>query len=81
MDLPDISILNYFNKVLISLADLSPSGDVCPLNSLIAQCEAVAIGGQIVDYAAIVQHCHYSGFIQLKKENVTISALGQKFLD
>jgi len=81
MDLPDVTILNLFNKVLISLADLSPNGEPCPIDSLINQCKSIALGGHIGDYDSILDYCRRFGFIQIKKEDVNISVLGQKFLD
>ncbi|HEY5327219.1 MAG TPA: DUF3883 domain-containing protein [Mucilaginibacter sp.] len=81
MDLPDVSTLNLFNKVLISLTDLCSDGNPCSLPSLITQCKSVAFGGHIVDYDIILNHCKNCGLIQIKKNQAVVTVLGQKFLD
>lgn len=81
MDLPDTSLLNFFNKVLISLSDLNREGDSCSVKSLISQCKSIASGGQIGDYDLVIDYCKQCGLIQIKKDSVIISSLGQKFLD
>jgi hypothetical protein len=80
MDLPETSILNFFNKVLISLVELSPDRSPCSVDSLINQCKSVVLGGQIGDYDSILNHCKFCGLIQIKNTEVSISALGEKFL-
>ena len=80
MDLPETSILNFFNKVLISLVELSPNGDSCSIDSLINQCKSVVFGGQIGEYDSVLNHCKLCGLIQIKNKQVSISALGEKFL-
>src|SRR3989338_8403972 len=62
MDLPETNILNFFNKVLISLLELTPAGGSCSIDSLINQCK-------------------YTGLVKIVNKNITISSLGQKFLN
>ncbi len=81
MELPETSILNLFNKILISLSDLSPAGDLYPVSSLVNQCKSVVFGGQIVEYDSTLKYCEYVGLIKIKNKDVVISALGQKFLN
>lgn len=80
MDLPETNMLNFFNKVLISLADLTPSGDSCSVDSLINQCRSVVFGGVRGEYETVLNHCKFSGLISSKNNNVTLSTLGHKFL-
>lgn len=80
MDLPETRMLNFFNKVLISLSELSPTGDSCSVESLISQCKSVVFGGQRGEYDSVLSHCKHCGLLQIKNRNVTISALGLKFL-
>lgn len=80
MDLPETNMLNFFNKVLISLADLTPSGDSCSIESLINQCKSVVFGGVRGEYETVLNHCKYSGLISSKKNYISISTLGHKFL-
>lgn len=80
MDLPETSMLNFFNTVLISLSELTPTGESCSVDSLIAQCKSVVFGGQRGEYESVLNHCKHCGLLQIKNENVAISILGQKFL-
>lgn len=79
-NLPETTVLNFFNKVLISLSDLASTED-CSIDSLIKQCKSIASGGQIGDYELILNYCKTCGLIQIRNNLVTISVLGQKFLD
>jgi len=81
MDLPDSGMLNFFNKVLIALSDLTPDGSPCSIESLIDQCGIVSFGGQRAEYSSVIDHCHHCGLLQLKNKHVRMSTLGQKFLD
>lgn len=81
MDLPETSKLNFFNKVLISLSELTPTGDSCSVDSLITQCKSVVLGGQRGEYESVLNHCKHCGLLQIKNRNVAISILGQKFLN
>lgn len=80
MDLPETNLLNFFNKVLISLEELTPIGDSCSVEALINQCQSVVFGGQRGEYDSVLSHCKYCGLLQIKNKSVTISALGLKFL-
>lgn len=80
MDLPETSMLNFFNKVLISLADLTPQGDSCSVSSLITHCKSFALGGVRGEYESVLNHCKFCGLISVKGKNVTLSVLGHKFL-
>ncbi len=81
MDLPETNMLNFFNKVLISLSELTPIGGLCSVDSLINQCKSVVFGGQRGEYDSVLNHCKYTGLVQIKNKNITISTLGQKFLN
>ena len=80
MDLPETNMLNFFNKVLISLADLTPSEDSCSIESLIVQCKSVVFGGVRGEYETILNHCKFCGLISTKNTNVSLSMLGHRFL-
>ena len=80
MELPETSILNFFNKVLISLSELTPIGDSCSIDSLIKQCRSVVFGGQRGEYESVLDHCKYIGLVKIKNKEVVISTLGEKFL-
>src|SRR5687768_12892533 len=81
MELPETSMLNFFNKVLISLADLTPAGDSCSVTSLINHCKTFTLGGMRAEYESILSHCSACGLIVIKGKNVSLTVLGQKFLD
>ena len=81
MELPDTNMLNFFNKVLISLSELDPDGNSCSIESLINQCKSTVFSGQRGDYDSVLNHCKHCGLVQIKNRNATISALGQKFLN
>jgi len=81
MPLPETTILNFFNKVLISLSELVPAGDSCSIDSLISQCKSIVFGGERGDYELILDYCKNSGLVQIRMKSITISTLGQKFLD
>jgi len=80
MDLPDTSMLNFFNKVLISLVELTPVGKSCSVESLLNQCKAIVLGGQRGEYDSVLNHCKQCGLLQIKSKSVTISTLGSKYL-
>ena len=80
MDLPETSILNFFNKVLISLSELTPTGGSCSIDSLIRQCRSVVFGGQRGEYESVLDHCKYIGLFKIKNKEVVVSTLGEKFL-
>jgi len=73
-------MLNFFNKVLISLAELTPEGDSCSVDSLITHCKSFALGGVRGEYESVLNHCRFSGLISVKGKNVSLSTLGNKFL-
>jgi len=79
-ELPDTSMLNFFNKVLISLVDLSPDGNPCSVKSLVKQCQTVVFGAHRGDYDLIMEQCHHCGLLSLKGNKVTLSYLGNNFL-
>src|SRR3989338_2283102 len=81
MDLPETSMLNFFNKVLISLSELTPVGDSCAIDSLINQCKSTVFGGRRGEYDSVLSHCEYTGLVKIKNKKVIISTLGQKFLN
>jgi len=80
MELPETSMLNFFNKILISLAELTPKGDSCSVDTLINHCKSFALGGMRGEYESILNHCRFSGLISVKGKNVLLSTLGYKFL-
>jgi hypothetical protein len=80
MDLPDTSMLNFFNKVLISLLELTSEDDSCSVESLITQCKSIVLGGQRGEYNSILSHCQHCGLLKIKNKNVALSILGQMFL-
>lgn len=81
MDLPETSMLNFFNKVLISLSELAPDGNSCSVDSLITQCKSLALGGVRGEYESVLNHCKFCGLISSKGNNVTLSTLGHRFLN
>lgn len=80
MELPETSMLNFFNKVLISLAELTPDNDSCSVSSLITHCKSFSLGGVRGEYESVLDHCKFCGLISIKRENVALSVLGHKFL-
>lgn len=80
MELPDSSLLNFFNKLLISLEDLRPDGDFCSVRTLTKHCRSVALGGQRADYDAVISHCRFAGLLHVHSSKVRISSLGKRFL-
>ncbi|MEG9861858.1 MAG: DUF3883 domain-containing protein [Parvularculales bacterium] len=50
------------------------------IESLVRQCQLVAVGGQIGDYPLIIKQCHHCGLVQIKDDQVAISVLGDQFL-
>lgn len=80
MELPETNMLNFFNKVLISLAELTPEGDSCSVDTLITHCKSFALGGVRGEYESVLNHCRFSGLISVKGKNVLLSTLGHKFL-
>lgn len=80
MELPETSMLNFFNKVLISLSDLTPHRDSCSVSSLITHCKSFTIGGVRGEYESVLNHCKFCGLISMKGETVSLSVLGYKFL-
>lgn len=80
MNLPETNMLNFFNKVLISLADLTPQGDACSLDSLITQCQSIVFGGVRGEYESVISHCKFCGLVAVKNSNVMLSTLGHRFL-
>lgn len=80
MELPETSMLNFFNKVLISLSELTPDGDSCSVDTLITHCKSFSLGGVRGEYESILNHCKFSGLISVKGKDVALSTLGNKFL-
>jgi len=80
MELPETSMLNFFNKVLISLADLTPAEESCSVNSLINHCKSFTLGGIRAEYDSVLSHCSACGLLVIKGKNVSISILGQRLL-
>jgi len=80
MELPETSMSNSFNQALISLAELTPEGDSCSVDSLITHCKSFALGGVRGEYESVLNHCRFSGLISVKGKNVSLSTLGNKFL-
>ena len=80
MELPETIMLNFFNKVLISLVELTPVEKSCSVSSLIQHCRTFTLGGFHADYDSVLNHCDSCGLIVIKGKNVSLSNLGQKFL-
>lgn len=80
MDLPETRMLNFFNKVLIFLFELTPDDEPCSIATLITHCQSVALGGQGYNYERVIEYCHYCGLIQIKEDHTSLSSLGHKFL-
>lgn len=80
MNLPETAALSFFNKVLISLEELTPEGSTCAIDALITHCKSVAIGGTRGEYDTIIEQCVFVGLISVKKKKVQLSTLGIKFL-
>jgi hypothetical protein len=53
MELPETSTLNFFNKVLISLADLTPASESCSVSSLVNHCKSFTLGGVRAEYDSV----------------------------
>ncbi|MGC2236778.1 MAG: DUF3883 domain-containing protein [Pyrinomonadaceae bacterium] len=81
MNLPETTMLNFFNRMLISLLELTSDGSNCSVESLISQCKSVVFGGQRVEHYSVLEHCKFCGLIQIKDDHISLSVLGQKFLD
>lgn len=81
MKLPETKILNYFNKVLFSIQDLTLDKDSCSVISLINHCKSFTLGGSYnIDYEIVLKHCKECGFVSFKTKNVVLCLLGHKFL-
>lgn len=81
MNLPETNILNFFNKVLISLADLTTDGISCSISTLINHCKTFTLGGVRGDYESVLDHCKFCGLVSVKGKTITLSVLGHKFLN
>lgn len=81
MELPQPSLLNFFNKILISLEELTLDGSSCSITSLLTLCKSVVHGGQRGDYDLILKYCKYCGLLKIKNGIVEISLLGTKWLE
>lgn len=73
-------MLNFFNKVLLSLSELTLIDNRCALNKLIELCKSKVFGGTVGDYEVIIAKCREAGLITVKGKDVAISTLGVKFL-
>lgn len=80
MELPETAMLNFFNKVLLTLVELSAEDRSCSIKKVINTCKLTAIGGIIGDYDLVIAHCKFVGLITIKGHNVILSTLGNKFL-
>jgi hypothetical protein len=78
--IPTPSLLNEFNRVLISLEELSEKNSPCLIQSLINHCTSLTFAGQILNYEVIVNHCNDYKIIQIKNNEVSISSLGHRLL-
>jgi hypothetical protein len=77
---PSPSILNEFNRVLISLDELTIIEKYCLKDSLIRHCTSLTFRGNIVNYEDVIDICNELKIIQLRGDEVTISSLGNKLL-
>lgn len=81
MKLPETTMLNFFNRMLISLLELTADGSNCSVESLIKQCKSAVFGGQRIEYLSVLEHCKFCGLVQIKEDFISLSVLGQNFLD
>ena len=81
MDLPETTMLNFFNKVLLSLTELTLIDNRCAIDKLIELCKSKVFGGTLGDYEAAISKCKEAGLITIKDKDVAISTLGLKFLN
>ncbi len=77
---PNPTLLNDFNRVLISLEELTTSDKYCSKNSLISHCASLTFGGQIINYSDVLEICNDLKIIDLKEEYVAVSSLGNRLL-
>jgi len=80
MNLPEVSLINFFNKVLISLAVLTKDESVCNRAMLVELCQQNLTGGERADYIFIIDHCKFCGLIQQRDNSLKLTTLGHKFL-
>lgn len=80
ISVPSPAALNEFNRVLISLDELTLKEKFCSRNSLVKHCASLTFRGQINDYEKILEFCDDLKIIDIKEEMVAISSLGSKLL-
>ena len=73
-------MLNFFNKVLISLDELTSNGNECDKESLISHCKSFVSGGILGDYETIIEQCRYCGLLTIPHLKISITLLGDRFL-
>lgn len=80
MTLPETNLLNFFNKVLISLTELTQNDGTCSKDTLISHCKTVVHGGQMGEYELVIEYCKQCGLLKIKDSGVYLSSLGERFL-
>ena len=80
MNLPHLSDLNEFNRVLTAVKQLSSDSGSCHLRPVIDVCSSVTFGGHAMDHYRTILFCRDAGLVTIIKSHITITELGNKFL-
>lgn len=80
MELPSITELNEFNRILLAIVQLSDSNE-CGIRALINLCSSFTFGGHGVDHYRTLRLCTHAGLLSMMKGKVKITELGKRLLD
>jgi hypothetical protein len=80
MQLPALSDLNEFNRLLSIAEDLSNNTGFCSKNDLIILCSLNVLGGQPCDHYHTLGLCKKAGFIKSNRDILQLTPLGTDFL-
>ena len=78
---PTVHFINEINRILDSVDQLSGSTGYCTERDIIKDCALIAFGGRSHDHKTNLRLCDNAGLIERKKSRITLTDLGQRYLE
>ena len=76
MKLLQTTEVDELNRVLIAIAELSVQDLGCSVDSVIALCSSLALGGRPVDHSKTLRQCSFAGLLSVSKGKVMLTETG-----
>lgn len=81
MELPSVTDLNEFNRVLLAVTQLSEPKVGCRVGQVVALCSSITFGGHPVDHYRTLKLCKYAKLLSITNGTIVLTEFGRQFLN